>query len=361
MADERMEKTIKINKLVKDIPHFDGKTSKLSNFIKRVETVIKYANPENSIYTDLFIESVKSRITDNAEEHLEATRVGDTWKEIKTSLVNRFADRRNEAYLLQQLYATYQGRDRVEIFYLKIQEIVNSLKNWADLNYLKADGTQDENEIKFAQRQYDKTALTIFVSHMKEPIGTMLRNRQSDSIQQAYNFCIEEENLRKLNAPYYYQPVHKPSIPRQNFTFQPNQYIPAPQFSNNQMQPKPALPPRPTRLPITNQNQGQLDYYNHKPFPQHRKVPSIKHEPMDTSSAPQTRNPVFKRPASIEPSRSTQRQRLYNIEGNEIDQTNYEIQIQELPYEHENVPQIIEVELDEEQDFHSDAYETQDS
>lgn len=346
---QKMEKTLQISRMIRDIPEYKGEPTGLHNFIEQVADILEIAHPAESVHASTIYRAIRNRITNKASEALELYSTPNTWNDMRNNLTSHFADKRDETVLIQELHSIQQGNDRVEEYFAKISSSINSLKNWSKINEpltqaIKADW-------------YNKMALNIFVSRLKEPMGSHVRSMRPKDLVEARQICIQEQSLTGLryqNKPQY--PPVLPFKPKSNYQNIPQRY---PINPINQVNMRPMLPiaPKPTFNNV--QKQGPNVYYNHRPFASQPKQIMDNPIPMDTTSNTNRyqqptygqmarRNNVFQ---TSGPPR-WQAKELHNTEISEDEKD--EIQEQYTNYEtyQESVDEENPiVEIEEEQDF----------
>lgn len=268
MAQAKLEKTNQITRIIERIPAYNGSATGLHSFIQHVDEIIAIAEPADQVYANIITRSIRGRVIDKANDALELYNTPNQWDSIKKNLIAHFADKRDESVLIQDLHNICQGNDSIEIYFAKISEILNNLKNWAKIN----------EPLAVIQKSswYDKMGLNIFCCKLREPMGSHVRSMQPQDLPTARTICIREQSLAGLR--YNHKPVlhQKPNPPPRNFmpykpqSFNPHAYAhPKPTHNNNN---------------FNNHNKGPNPYYNHRPFTQQPRQILPKPEPMDTTS-----------------------------------------------------------------------------
>lgn len=299
---EKTLKTLRIPDAIKDIPPFNGNKTDLSNFIGQVDDVLTILKPafEQQAQAKVLLRAIRNKIVGNANDVLIMYNTKVDWPSIKQNLINHFADKRDETSLIRDLHNIAQRGDTVEVFFAKILEVINALKNWVELNTLN----NPEEVIKKCQ-WYDEMGLAAFISNLRDPLGSMVRAMRPTDLPTARLYCLKEQNITYVrNRTFGHS---NPTILNTRPTLPPKPIV-----SYNQ---KLLYPRQPVQNfnPLRNQNQ----YFNHRPFTQNNPnlivkqgnlppKPLPKPEPMDTSSnMDRYKQPTYNRPQQFQ-------QRQYN-------------------------------------------------
>lgn len=271
---ERVLKAMQTPQAIRELPCFNGDAVKLHSFIKSVENLTPFITAmEGTPFFDVWIQSIRAKITGEADRVLEIYGTPANWEEIKNNLIAYYNDKRDPVTLTRELFQLQQTRT-IEDFFGKVQNLLSLLINHTNINTveinLKADRTSTHQE----------NALQVFLAGLREPIGGNVRARQPRTLKQGFDAAIEERNFLSragLNAQrtfnfqspaYPPKPAYQPTPTRD--TFVPRQFsIPRLPIPNRNMfaprlYPKPQ--PRPTPMDIDPSIRTQrVNYMNRSP------------------------------------------------------------------------------------------------
>lgn len=309
---------LRIPDAIKDLPTFDGNPRLLYDFINNVEEIVNLFSPEvlASPYGKLLLRAIRNKVVGQANEVLNMYGTAIIWTEIKQNLTMHYSDKRNETSLIKDLHALKQSQtETVEAFYSKVIEIFSTISNHVQMH------ESNPSVIEAKQKLFGDMSLNVFLSGIKEPLGSTIRAMQPKSLIEAFSYCIKEQNCYYMksgqnsttqvyksqntsNSGYRpFQPLHpnmyKPtqfSQPRAQFTQQ------RPHFSGNNQS-------NPFYKPYTQPQYNQPRFaqpYTQKPnnYPRPQQIPRQSYpQPMELGSG-QTRqannqNNNFSRPSGL--------------------------------------------------------------
>lgn len=234
--------------LLNEIPSYDGNPSALSEFIRSAEVItIQFCtqNP-NDYINKLIISSIRNKLKDQALEVVTGYHY-DTWNELKRVLVENFGDQRSELNLLVDLTKLRQNRDTPIEFFNKIRTHLAIFNSKISL------GDEDPAVKNYKLLANKSLALRTFVSGLNENLGSFIRSRNPNSLEEALKMVKEELDIR------YSQNQNNKSFPNSNQT---------PNKPNNQNYPKSNVPLQNLYTPRYNNFVPNQNYTIRQPFPQ---------------------------------------------------------------------------------------------
>lgn len=203
----------RVPEAIRDLPHFDGNPKQLRGFINRVDTAIKYIpNDAESTLNFVVLNAIRSKITDQASEYLDEQNTPLDWTEIKTDLVSRFADKRDEIVLIQDLNRLKQNGDTVENFHFRIKEIKNKLNNLAE------DNEQNQEVLNSKIMFYEKLCLNAFLGGLRGPLGGNVYCMQPQTLEEAHKHCSELQKIYNTRNDFDYRNNNRNSYYNNNYS-----------------------------------------------------------------------------------------------------------------------------------------------
>lgn len=340
--------SLKIPDAIKDLPKFEGNPRLLYDFITNVEEILLIVTSiNNPTYGRILLRAIRNKIDGPANEVLNMYGTPLEWSQIKANLILHYADKRNETSLIKDLHNLRQLNKSIEQFYSEVIEIYSTIRNHIQIH------NNDPNVVKAKGDLYSEMCLNIFLTGLREPIGSTIRSMKPNSLAEAFANCIKEQNMAYFR--YEHKPLPKPSIHPSYF---PIKSVPFKQTISNPVQPvfnnqkfaqsntRPQIVQQQYRFP--EQYQPQLQYrpqqsqqYRPQQFQQYRpqqqpfyqkpistqytnnvfqpKPTPTKTEPMDTLSA-QT---LVKKSPSGQTNTFRQNTQIHNIDeiNNQIENT----------------------------------------
>jgi len=149
----------------------------------------------------------------------------DDWTEIKRVLALHFADKRDVGTLEYELTQMTQGNQKVEDFYLRINNHVSLI-----MNKIKSMNNSTEITNAFLAGQRDK-ALNAFIRGLNGDASRLLIISKPADVHEAYSICLELQKMEPRN------PTSRAPLFRQTFNRTYQNY----------------RPPNPPRFPQTHQ------------------------------------------------------------------------------------------------------------
>ena len=248
--------TAQIVPLINIIQKFNGNPTKLHSFIEAVERVLPLIEQHrNQITYPAWLQAIRSKIVDDADNVLELYGTSVEWEDIKRNLITHYSDRRDEVSLINDLNMLKQT-GTVHEFYNNIMHTISLLINL--LNISRA-----SEETKASKRTlYHDTGLRVFVRGLHNPVGPIIRAQRPANLVEALRLYVEEENNcygRQENRNSNYL---QPSLPPKPLKIQtPNPFLPKPRhippqqpmFNSNRL---------PQQHPFPNYNRPLQQYFN---------------------------------------------------------------------------------------------------
>lgn len=175
------------------IPDFDGNPNKLHRFIQSSEAILLHyfdANNLANFQNTLLLNGILNKLHGRAEEIIAIHGATSNWNDIKNALLLHFGDQRDENCLNQDLVNLRQNNGETpREFHEKIMTLLNTICNYIDLKC--------EIALRPSKRDFfTKQALKTFLAGLKEPLGPIIRAMRPDSLAQALQFIIEEDNIK---------------------------------------------------------------------------------------------------------------------------------------------------------------------
>ncbi|XP_044744110.1 uncharacterized protein LOC123306270 [Coccinella septempunctata] len=177
------------------IPDFDGNPNKLHRFIAASEALLGHyfdVNNTNNFQNLLLLNGILNKLHGRAEEIVVIYGATNNWIEIKNALIQNFSDQRDENSLNQGLVNSRQNfNESPQEFYERILHLLNTICNYIDLRCRAGD--QESKRVFFKNQ-----ALKTFLAGLRDPLGPIIRAMRPDSLAQALQFILEEDNIKHL-------------------------------------------------------------------------------------------------------------------------------------------------------------------
>jgi hypothetical protein len=196
------------------IPEYDGDQSTLFDFIEAVNFAIENV-PENQQNAIIFI--IKSKLVGKARKFISSRQLRE-WNDIKDLLISHYGDCRDTEGLLYDLTSTFQkSNETPRAFAQRIENLLTKIRSSVALN----------NELNQAARNalnssHEKIALKAFLAGLSDPLGSIIRCQKPNTLEQAEQFLIEEENITylknfKSSKPSLHDQVNNKIVPKENY------------------------------------------------------------------------------------------------------------------------------------------------
>lgn len=259
------------------IPDFDGNPNELGRYLATCESILaKFYNrtDEGCFHNSYLLHSFLSKLKGNARLVINIHNV-ETWDDLKSTLQRNFADQRDETCLNRDLVLMKQNiNERPQQFYDRILNILNLLCSYVNCHEATDPGKRLKRDL------YQNLALKTFLSGLREPLGTTIRCMKPNSLSQALQFVIQEDNAQYFqaftNKNIFKNPdTAKHSNPGQNSAPINPAFNPNFAFGQNRqnfpsqpihVQPRPNFQQRiPTNIPAFRQPQRNINVFRPNP------------------------------------------------------------------------------------------------
>lgn len=287
---------LRIPDVIKALPEFDGNPRLLFDFINNVEEILSVIPQAQASYLRLILRSIRNKIVGQANEILNMYGTTLNWEQIKANLITHYSDKRSEINLIKDLHQLSQGSLTLEVFYSKIIEIHSTMVNHVTIHEANKD------IILSKQKLYGDLCLTTFLSGLREPIGSTIRAMRPSTLLEAFNLCLQEQNISYGRTHIYRQKTQYPTF--QNTPKQPQNFTHT-QFKRNHTQTRTSHPQQTYRFnnphPAFQQQRSNPSMFRSNPtitqnqtapqFPRNPATTQYKPTPMDISSGNTIRRP----------------------------------------------------------------------
>lgn len=196
-----------IYKALRLVPEFDGNTHVLTRFIKLCDQlVLKYISAEagNELTNLALLNGILNKCTGSASRLINTNGIPDNWTSIRDTLINNFADQRDETSLYNDLALLKQGSSTPQEFYEKCQDIFSTIMTYVSLHESIASTIESKRQL------YKKLTLQSFMRGLSDPLGSRIRCMRPDTIEKALEFVHEEMNTLYLQQRNEHVPERKP-------------------------------------------------------------------------------------------------------------------------------------------------------
>lgn len=219
--------SLRVPDAIKDLPHFDGNQRLLFEFLNNVEEILALIQcTSGTAYGKLLLRAIRNKITGPANEVLNMYGTPLDWEQIKSNLILHYSDKRNETSLIRDLHGLKQGNKTVQNYYSEIIEILATMTNNIQIH------ETNENVVRAKKDLYTEMCLNVFLSGLKEPLGSTIRAMRPGNLATAFSYCIKEQNISYTRFETT-NSQRQGNIPRQNL---PPRNFPNPQNSQNRPQ-----------------------------------------------------------------------------------------------------------------------------
>lgn len=247
--------------LLDGLPIFDDQ-SNLSKFLKAVDSLVALLSGRlNADQEHMLYSNVLQKIRGEPSNYINNTNATN-WTTIRTELLNRYGDLRDESVLENALESCFQiNRESYLDLYSKIVQCLNDLCQYVNLN------VADSSEGVAYKKMYERKAVKQFILGLQDPYRSYLRLFEIKNLQEAIAKCqkLENENLsfqcvdtmRKLQSTPKVFTQNKPTFAQPKLPFN-NLNIPT--FRNNFVQASTSRNVQTQSIP------RQYNFQNHLPF-----------------------------------------------------------------------------------------------
>lgn len=233
-----MSKIDEIYKALRLVPEFDGNPNVLTRFIHLCnQLVCNYVREgEEHVLGNLaLLNGILNKVTGAAARTINSNGIPETWEGIRNSLINNFADQRDETALYNDLALLTQGSATPQEFYEKCQNIFSVIMTYISLHETVA------STIEAKRSLYKKLTLQAYLRGLRDPLGSRIRCMRPESIEKALEFVHEEMNTLYLQHRNEGLPERKM---QSTSSFNPNKF-------SYSLQPTVYSPPRAFSFPPT--------------------------------------------------------------------------------------------------------------
>ena len=169
------------------VPDFYGETELLPRFIDICEKLVKKfynATDPTDFQNEYLMSSILSKIKGEAAINISSCII-NVWSDLKTALLNTYSDKRDLFTLNIEMVELKQGNESAFDFYNRIQKLLN-----LQISYLGTRG--NPNEIPVLSQYCQKLALRVLLRGLKEPIGSLMRTKNPNTLQNALNMLTND-------------------------------------------------------------------------------------------------------------------------------------------------------------------------
>lgn len=205
-----------IHKALRLVPDFDGNANVLTRFIRICDQLCNEFlsdDPTNQLINLYLLNGILNKITGPAATIINSNGIPDSWIGIRNTLVNNFADQRDETALYNDLSLARQGNSSPQEFYDQCQTLFSTIMTYVTLH--ETIGTT----IEAKRTLYKKLTMQAFVRGLKEPLGSRIRCMRPETIEKALEYVQEELNI-------LYQQQRTDNQPRPQVGFRPPPAMP---------------------------------------------------------------------------------------------------------------------------------------
>ena len=316
---EDVLKRLQTPSVIKELPCFDGTTSKLHGFVKAIDVLMPELEAMRGTTTfSIWQQCIRAKVIGEADNTLAYYGTGIEWAEIKATLITHYSDKRDQGSLTRDMFLLKQTGS-IEEFYGKITHTLSLLANVINLT------ESNPNFRKRLTEDHNDLGLRVFLAGLKEPLGPIIRAQKPQTLKEALRYCQDETNIMYTQAsrsapppipsktPLLYKPNpqirnHFQNNFRQPFNTNPNVLYP---FQNNF---KPTLNPNWTQNPVQNnfrqtfnpnwtQNPVQNNFrqtFNPNPFKNNFRQPFNLNQPRFPPQNFAPRKEPFEKPTPME-------------------------------------------------------------
>lgn len=186
--------------LLRFIKTYDGNRDDLSSWIANCDRAYNLASEEQKTILFAFIQN---QLTDRAQSTC-SNSIFDSWPDLKNFLKSRFGNKKHQTHLLLDLQNCKQSNNETVTQY--IQRIETCLKRL--LTCIKQSST-NETLLPGQIESTNQLALQTFLLGINPRLSQMLRSREPQTLNDAFNIALEEEKFNMLQ----YSQTYKRSIP----------------------------------------------------------------------------------------------------------------------------------------------------
>lgn len=180
-----------IYKALRLLPEFDGNPHILTRFINLCDQLVLAhfnVNPGHELANLSLINGILNKVTGPAARLINSSGLSNTWSGIRSSLINNFADHRDETALYNDLSLQSQGSSSPQEFYERCQNLFSTIMTYVSLHETVS------TTIEAKRTLYGKLTLQSYLRGLKDPLGSRVRCMRPATMEQALEFVQEELN-----------------------------------------------------------------------------------------------------------------------------------------------------------------------
>nr|AAN34649.1 gag protein [Drosophila melanogaster] len=221
--------------LVHQLPTYEGPPDNLDRFIDRVDQLLLLASSvDQTTGGKYLLGTIRDKIKGRADEALNVCDVLLTWDDIKINLKRLYSSKKTEEMLVRELHNLPDGLSMGKLYY-------SAAKIRSDLMSLAREADPSAHSLAVKRDQYDRFCLNTFLTGLKDPLSSAIRNQRPETIEKAYEYGqIElnfhrslnkhQDNRRRDNPFHRNHPYAKGQPTNSDYN---NRYIPRQQNYNN--------------------------------------------------------------------------------------------------------------------------------
>lgn len=184
---------LNINTLIKFIYSYDGNKDNLTAWLTSCDRAFKFAHNDQKTILFAF---VQNKLTDKAQSTC-ANRIFDSWDDLKHFLKTRFGNRKHQTHLMVDLMLELQNcrqssNETVAQYVSRLKSCFKRL-----LSCLKQN-CNDEGLLPGQIELANQLALHAFLMGINPQISQLLRSRDPQDLNDAFNIALEKETFSKL-------------------------------------------------------------------------------------------------------------------------------------------------------------------
>lgn len=222
MASDPVDSIFKALRLV---PEFDGNPHILTRFINLCDQLVIThfkTEPGHDFINLSLLNGILNKVTGPAARLINSNGIPENWLGIRNTLINNFADHRDETALYNDLSLQTQGSSSPQEFYERCQSLFSTIMTYISLHETVP------TTIEAKRTLYQKLTLQCYLRGLKEPLGSRIRCMRPDSMEKALSFVQEELNtlyLQQRNDNLPKRAWHpQPSVPINTFNLPLNNF-----------------------------------------------------------------------------------------------------------------------------------------
>ncbi|XP_049307555.1 chloride channel protein E-like [Bactrocera dorsalis] len=174
---------------VEQLPKFEGPPDNLEKFITSVEELLLLIKSvDQTPYGQLLLRGVRNKIIGKADEALILCDTRLNWDDVKTNLKRLYSSKKTEAMLLREIQTLPDGLTMGKLFFTII-------KLRSQLTTLAKDIDQNSYGLAAKRALYDEICLNAFIVGLKDPLRTIIRTRNPETIEKAYEYGQIEQSF----------------------------------------------------------------------------------------------------------------------------------------------------------------------